>query len=312
MEPSRNHRRESRPMQRSKPQSASGPQRSAPPPAVSGRWLLGAIAITVPAAAFCAWAVLCLLFWQGSWQLLYHPSSAVTRTPASAGIAFESVDFAVTAGGATQMRGWWIPREQARYTAIYLHGADGNLGDTVDDLSPLYGAGMSVFAFDYRGYGLSTFKRPSEANLRQDAESAIEYLTQTRHVPAGSLVLVGRGLGANLALEAAAAHPELAGLVLDDPLPAPADTIFADPRARLVPAHLLVRDRWDPDPHAASLRIPSLWIYRTTLPGDAEKRTREAYRLVTARKEQVWLVQSTDQTKTYYDTLSRWLDDLHR
>jgi len=298
-------------MQRSKPQSASGPQRSAPLPAVSGRWLLGAMAITIPAAAFCAWAVLCLLFWQGSWQLLYHPSSAVTRTPASAGLPFESVDFAVTAGGVAQMRGWWIPREQARCTAIYLHGADGNLGDTVDDLGALYGAGMSVFAFDYRGYGLSTFKRPSEANWRRDAESAIEYLTQTRHIPTGSLVLVGRGLGSNLALEVAAAHPELAGLVLDDPLPAPAEAIFADPRARLVPAHLLVRDRWEPDPPAASLRIPSLWFYRRTLPGDAEKRTREAYGLVTARKEQVWLTKM-DEMRTYYDALTRWMDDLHR
>jgi hypothetical protein len=299
-------------MARTKPKPAPGPPHPAQPVTVSGRWLLGAFAITIPAAALCAWAVLCLLFWQGSWQLLYHPASAVTRTPAIAGLPFESVDFAVTAGGAPQMRGWWIPREQARYTAIYLHGADGNLGDTVDTLSALYGAGMSVFAIDYRGYGLSTFKRPSEAHWRQDAESAIEYLTQTRHIPAGSLVLIGRGLGANLALEAAAAHPELAGLVLDDPLPAPADTIFADPRAKLVPAHLLARDQWDADTPAASLRIPSLWFYRTTLPGEAEQKTREAYRLVTARKEQVWLTQSPDEMRTDYDALTRWLDDLHR
>lgn len=287
-------------------------------PTVSARWLLTAIGIAVPGAAFCAWAVLCLLFWQGSWQLLYHPGSAVTRTPASAGLPYESVDFAVTASGAPQMHGWWIPRSDARYTAIYMHGADGNLGDTVDALNPLYGAEMNVFAFDYRGYGLSAFVRPSEAHWRRDAESAIEYLTQTRHIPASSLVLVGRGLGANLALEVAAAHPELAGLVMDDPLPAPEEATFADPRARLVPAHLLVRDRWNADPPAAALDIPSLWFYRTALPGQAEQKTREAYRRVNARKQQVWLtghsddVGQYDEKRAYNDALSRWLDDLHR
>lgn len=301
-------------MTRSKPQPkpAPHPRHSAQPATVSGRWLLTAVAVAIPGAAFCAWAVLCLLFWQGSWQLLYHPASAVTRTPASVGLPYESVDFAVNASGATQMHGWWIPRPQARYTAVYLHGADGNLGDTVDALTPLYGAGMSVFAFDYRGYGLSKFVRPSEAHWRQDADSAIQYLTQTRHIPANSLVLIGRGLGANLALEVAAAHPELAGLVMDDPLPAPEDAIFADPRSMLVPAHLLVRDRWNARPSAGSLRIPSLWFYRTALPGPAEQKTREAYRLVNARKEKVWLTGPYDEMRTYYDALTRWLDDLNK
>jgi uncharacterized protein len=296
-------------MTRIKPQPKPAP---APPPTVSARWLLSAIAIVIPAAALCAWGVLCLLFWQGSWQLLYHPASAVTRTPATAGLPFESIDFAVSADGAPQMRGWWIQRQDAHFTVIYLHGADGNLGDTPDALNPLYGAGMSVFAFDYRGYGLSAFKRPSESHWRQDAESAIEYLTQTRHIPANSIVLIGRGLGANLALEVATAHPEFAGVILDDPLPAPADSIFADPRAKMVPARLLTRDRWNLDQPAASLRIPSLWIYRTTLPGAAEQKTREAYSLVAARKEQVWFTRSVDERWTYYQALTRWLGDLNK
>jgi len=294
------------------PQPASHPRHHAQPATVSGRWLLAAMAIVIPGAAFCAWAVLCLLFWQGSWQLLYHPASAVTRTPAGGGLPYESVGFAVSTSGAPEMHGWWIPRPQSRYTAIYLHGADGNLGDTVDALTPLYGAEMSIFAFDYRGYGLSNFVRPSEAHLRQDSESAIQYLTQTRHIPANSLVLIGRGLGANLALEVAAAHPEMAGLVMDDPLPAPEDAIFTDPRAKLVPTHLLVRDRWNASEPAVNLRIPSLWLYRTVLPGQAEQKTREAYRLVNARKEQVWLTQPYDETRIYSDSLTRWLDDLNK
>jgi hypothetical protein len=226
---------------------------------------------------------------------------------------FESVGFAATEAGEARLKGWWIAgNHESHFTAIYLHGADGNLGDTVDALLPLHRAGLNVFAFDYRGYGASKFERPSEARWREDAESAIKYLTNTRGVPAGSLILVGRGLGANLALEVAAAHPELAGLVMDEPLARPADAIFGDARARLVPAHLLVSERWDWNPPAAKLSIPSLWFYRLHASGKGQQDRQEAYQLVTARKERAWLTESSDATKDYDAALSRWLDDLQR
>ncbi len=275
-----------------------------------------AASIAVAAAGVCAWATLCLLFWQGSWQLLYHPTAAVTRTPASAGVAFDLVGFDTTEAGEPRLKGWWIAGGPgagelgSRYTAIYLHGADGNLGDTINALIQLHGAGLNVFAFDYRGYGNSKFERPGEAHWREDAESAIDYLINTRHIPAGSLVLFGHDLGANLALEIAAQHPEFAGLVMDEPLAAPNDAIFRDPRAKLVPAHFLVRDRWDSNAPATSLRIPSLWIYRTSTNVQAQKESQEAYQLVAARKDQIWLTESNETTKDYDAALTRWLDDL--
>jgi pimeloyl-ACP methyl ester carboxylesterase len=282
-------------------------------PTVSARWLFTAAGIAVLAAGACAWGTLCLLFWQGSWQLLYHPTSAVTRTPDSIGLHYDSIGFAATAAGAPQLHGWWIPAgPQSRCTAIYLHDKDGNVGDIVDALIPLHGAGLNVFAFDYRGYGLSTFQRPSEARWREDAESAIDYLVNTRHIPAGSLVLVGKGLGANLALEVAAAHPELAGVVIDQPLSAPTDVIFRDPRAKLVPAHLLVNDRWDPNPPATSLRVPSLWFSRMPVHGQSPNTTQEAYQHVIAARQQVWLTDSPDAARNYELALQRWLDGLPR
>src|SRR5579863_4845 len=157
---------------------------------VSGRWLLAAVSIAVAAAAICGWLVLCLLFWQGSWQLLYHPSTKVTKTPASVGLAFDPVAFAVTDTGVPQLNGWWIPAAQEsgqrRLTVVYLHGENGNLGDTVDALAQLHAAGVNVFAFDYRGYGQSQFARPSERTWLEDADWAISYLTGTRQIEAGS------------------------------------------------------------------------------------------------------------------------------
>ena len=151
-------------------------------------------------------------------------------------------------------------------------GKTGNLSDTVDSLARLHAAGVNVLAFDYRGYGQSQFARPSEAHWREDAGWAIEYLTATRHIDPATIVLDGDGLGANLALEMAAAHAELAGVVMDSPLQTPMDAIFNDARAHLVPAHLLVRDRYDLNAAASAVRVPVLWFERENGPGQAARK----------------------------------------
>ncbi len=279
------------------------------PPTVSAGWLASMGLLAVFGAIACVWFALCILFWQGSWQLLYHPSAVVERTPASVGLAFDNVAFATTEDGIPQLKGWWIPAaSSARNTVIYLHGADGNIGDTVSALAQLHTAGVNVLAFDYRGYGASAHAHPSEAHWEQDADSAIRYLTGTRHITASSIVIAGRGLGADLALEVAAAHPELAGAILDEPLDEPADAIFNDSRAHLVPAHLLVSDRWEMTAPATDLRIPSLWFYRDNAAsrGSAQVTTER----VTSQKMVVWLPEHGSDPASRANALARWLDDL--
>jgi pimeloyl-ACP methyl ester carboxylesterase len=245
--------------------------------------------------------VFCLLFWQGSWQLLYHPTSAISHTPSDIGLTYDAVSFATTDTGGAQLRGWWIPAPLARYTALYLHDRAGNIGDTLSALSDLHAAGLNVLAFDYRGYGQSLFEHPNEVRWRQDAAWALDYLTGTRHIDPHSIVTVGNGLGSNLALAIAAAHPELAGVVLVSPLSAPANEIFNDPRARLVPAHLLVSDRFDLDAPASALRVPSLWFVNSAQPGvDA------AFAKVTAPKTRVTL--QTNQR--FAEPVRNWLDNI--
>jgi pimeloyl-ACP methyl ester carboxylesterase len=286
------------------------PHAASDPAKVSGRWLLGAVALAIGAAVLCAWCALCLLFWQGNWQLLYHPAAAVTRTPASAGLAFDAVGFAATDAGTPRLAGWWIAAAPdakfARLTVLYLHGQDGNLGDSVDALARLHAVGANVLAFDYRGYGQSQFVRPSEAHLRQDAEWAIAYLTGTRHVAPEAIVLDGTGLGANLALEEAAAHPELAGVIVELPIADPMHAmIFSDARARMVPAHLLVSDRYDLNAAAANARVPVLWFQRRMQ--DEESM---AFAKVASQKMIVWITPEGDMNKQAADALSRWLDEL--
>lgn len=275
---------------------------------VSARWLLIAVCTTLVAAAVCAWGTMCLLFWQGSWQLLYHPKPTLTRTPASVGIPFDPIAFSATETGQLRLQGWWIPAAPgahfANLTVLYLHGATGNLSDSVDALAALHKAGVTVFAFDYRGYGHSQSARPSEARWREDAGWALAYLTGTRQIAPRAIVLDGTGLGANLAAEVAAAHPELAGAVLDSPLANAADIIFNDPRARLVPARALVSDRWNLNEAAPAMRIPSLWF----VPGQ-DAQAMSAY---DNTREHNTLIRAAASGPQFISAISNWLASLPR
>jgi uncharacterized protein len=305
----------------SKPQVHRAPRRpahvvhryvapDAPPPTVSGRWLLAALGITIAAAVLCYWGAICLLFWQGSWQLLYHPNARVAHTPAEAGLSFDDIAFAVTESGQPLLTGWWIPANpatpQGRFTVLYLHGGDGNLGDTVAALTALHTAGVDVFAYDPRGYGQSVFTHPSEASLREDAESALAYLTGARHVAPSSIVLCGQGLGADLALETAAAHPELAGVIVRDPIPDAANAIFADARAHFIPARLFIRDRYDLNVPLASLRIPSLWLVSDS----ANRGSPQAVQQLAAARNLVRLPSGATGEQQFSDSVARWIASL--
>jgi uncharacterized protein len=296
----------------------AAPGNSAPavPPQVSGRWLLKALAGALLAASLCTWGALCLLFWQGYWQLLYHPMTNITRTPASARLAFDSIGFNPDPSGTPSLNGWWISAppgsNQSRYTVLFLHGEDGNLSASVDNLAQLHAAGVNVFAFDYRGYGQSQFVRPSEKHWLDDADAALRYLTATRHIDPRNLVVDGSGLGANLALELAAAHPDLAGVVAESPLENATSVIFDDARAHLVPAHWLARDRWDLAASAAAQRVPSLWF----LPFPSQAQSGEPpqnpsfFEKVPAKKMFVWLPPGRATTVNFADEFTCWLDSL--
>jgi uncharacterized protein len=283
-------------------------------PIVSGRWILGALLIVLGAALLCAWGTLCLLYWQGSWQLLYHPKAEITRTPAAAGLPFEEVKFAATETGTNRLTGWWLPADNARFTLLYLHGADGNLSDTVDALAAFHAQGLNVFAVDYRGYGKSQSaqpaeNKPSEKQLRQDAEWSLSWLTVTRQIPAKTVIVAGTGLGADLAAELAADHSELAGVLLEEPPQDATGAIFADSRSRLVPTHWLVQDRYDLKAAAASLNVPSLWLL-TRQTGSAATDAPAAYAAARKQKSAAWLTSPGTADPHFAETLKRWLDDL--
>jgi uncharacterized protein len=279
------------------------PARSSPPVTVSGRWLLWALVIALSVAAVCAYATLCLLFYQGQWQMVLHPARTIAATPSSQGLKFDEIRFDYTETGSAQLDGWWIPAEDgARWSAstlLYLHDGSGSLSSCIDDLATLHSLGINVFAFDYRGFGKSAGPTPREKRMTEDAEAAWAYLTETRHLGAKSIVIYGSGVGASLAAELAAKHAP-AGVILDGPNQPARQIIAADARARIVPAWL-ISERFDPTGVLRSLLAPKLFLDRDGM----KARTSELYKNAALPKEYFELRHSG-----YEATLRRFLDEV--
>lgn len=105
-----------------------------------------------------------------------------------------------------------LPNPAARYTVLYSHGNAEDLGDILPDMAALRDLGFAVFAYDYRGYGLST-GTPTTRGACIDVETAYSYLTETLGVAPERVVAYGRSVGGGPAVHLAARAP-LGGLIL--------------------------------------------------------------------------------------------------
>lgn len=127
---------------------------------------------------------------------IYAPQKSLITTPAEHGFDFESVKFRASDG--TSLHGWFVPKSNARATVLLCHGNSGNVSYQIDQIRLFQDLGLSVFSFDYRGYGQSEGK-PSEVGLYRDGEAAWQYLTQTKKLLPERIVIFGHSLGGGVA-----------------------------------------------------------------------------------------------------------------
>ncbi len=236
---------------------------------VNPAWIAKGVGLMLLLALVCGYLTLCWLFYQGQWQLVLHPSKTITATPADIGLPFENVAFDVTETGQPRLTGWWVsaaPEGPFKdVTFLYLHNGWGSLSDTVAQVRQLHDAGGSVFVFDYRGFGKSEAVHPSEKKMNADADAAWAYLTGTRQIPAGQIVLYGDRLGAWLAASAALRHPA-AAVVMVSPFPSMLPIVLHDPRGNGVPVRLLFHNAFDLEARMAQVKQPKLVIEKKSTP----------------------------------------------
>ncbi len=165
-------------------------------------------------AGLCIYAALTALIYFRQSSLIYYPNMpgrALVATPQQIGLRYEDVDFVSEDG--VGLHGWFIPADNARGSLLFFHGNAGNISHRLDSIAIFNALGLDVFIFDYRGYGQSQ-GRTTEAGTYRDAEAAWRYLTETRGVDAGDIVVFGRSLGSSIAAWLAS-RQRPAGLIVE-------------------------------------------------------------------------------------------------
>jgi uncharacterized protein len=243
----------------------SAPAASAAPEVVDPSWILKAAGAVVVLGLVCSYLTLCAAFYAGQWQFVLHPSRTVAQTPAAIGLAFTPVRFGPGPSGEPELTGWWLPSDTASDPiALVLHSETGSMSDALPAAKALHDARLNVFVFDYRGFGQSAGRHPTESQMQHDAASALAYLQDAHHAQPSSLVTYGTGLGASLAVKLCAEHPDLAGLILEN---ADGDTLSrveADSRSRIVPMSLLFHERFPLADPLSTLHTPKLLLSHTS------------------------------------------------
>lgn len=191
-------------------------------------------------------------------RLLYYPnlpSHEIAATPEDIGLSYEPV--AIVTEDQVRLDGWFIPEQDARGVLLFFHGNAGNISHRLDSLKIFNDLRLSVFIFDYRGYGRSE-GRPSEQGTYREAEAAWHYLTEQRRVPPHDIVLFGRSLGAAVAAQLASRRTPKA-LILES-----AFTSVPDLAAELypfLPARWLARFRYSTEDYLGSVDCPVLIVH---------------------------------------------------
>jgi uncharacterized protein len=274
-----------------------------PPDVVSPIWLVKAIVVTIVAALFCGYLTFCLLFYQGQWQLVLHPTRTTANRSSIASVPYEFIRFGPDESATPQLTGWWIPSDlSGRYTHItilFLADGNGSLADSIPVLASLHNLGINVFAFDYRGYGQSAAIRPSQQSMIHDTDSAWQYLTISRGLPAQQIVPYGTGVGASLATRLAAIHNAIPALILDSPRADLLDVARKDPRAKFIPVRLLFHERFPLAEPLSTLRTPKLLLSRATSLDQT---------FLTAADPKLTVELATPSAVLYNQSLTRFLD----
>jgi len=191
--------------------------------------------------------------------IIYHPAPWEDREWARlSGLPLEDVWFQSPDG--VKLFGWFVPapgNTMKGAMLLWCHGNAGNIIHRLDNVALLHRLGISVFLFDYRGYGRSAGS-PSQQGLYLDALGAYDYLVQRRRVPAGRVVLFGRSLGGSVA-GYVAGQRVAAGLLLESTFP----SVAAVAKAHYfgLPMHWLLGARFPLAEHLQSVKIPTLIIH---------------------------------------------------
>jgi fermentation-respiration switch protein FrsA (DUF1100 family) len=204
--------------------------------------------------------------WASQSRFIFEPVRTLVVQPAE--LAFPVTDVTIPVrsakAGRETLHAWWMPaaRTDAKLV-LYFHGNEGNVSTSIGETALLRSLGYSVLVVDYRGYGESDGRFPSESTIYEDAEAALAALLEGWGVRPGNLYLYGHSLGAAVAIDLASKHPELGGVIVESAFTSIYDMARLEPKYGIFPVELLLNQRFESIKKVAHLELPVLYIHGT-------------------------------------------------
>ncbi len=147
-------------------------------------------------------------------MLLFHPTmTGFYDAHSVVGSRIENVFF--SSGNGVKLHGWFLRKAGAQKVVLISHGNGGNLTNRIPLIAMFLEEGLSVFIYDYEGYGRSSGS-PSVQKICQNGSAAYDLLLAQMGYKANQIIVFGESLGSGVSCDVASKH-EVAAIILQSP-----------------------------------------------------------------------------------------------
>ncbi|KOR38573.1 phospholipase [Planktothricoides sp. SR001] len=219
----------------------------------------------------------CLFLFVRQNRFIFFPSREISTIPSDLQMDYQEVWLPViseenqSASTTEKVHGWWIPAAaenrspmKSEWVLLFLHGNADNISENLKHSNRFHQLGFSVFMVDYRGYGLSQGKFPTESTVYEDVETAWNYLVNQRGIPPEKIVIYGHSLGGAIAIDLASRKPNAAGAIIEASFTSMRDMVdYQYPHFNIFPIDWILTHRFDSISKVKDLKMPILFTHGT-------------------------------------------------
>lgn len=223
--------------------------------------------LTLLAVGAIAYLCACLFMFLRQTRFIFFPSRLISMTPDDVGLSYQDIELKIStpSGKIETVHCWWIPSETNpnQKVIIDLHGNRNTIEGNIGYAEQFHEMGLSVLLVEYRGYGRSTNRFPSEKTVYQDVEAAWNYLVNERQINPHNIYVFGHSLGGAIAINLALKHTEIAGLIIESSFTNIREMIDYKKKYWMFPINLILTQKFDSLAKISALKMPILLTHGT-------------------------------------------------
>nr|CUM61490.1 conserved protein of unknown function [Planktothrix agardhii] len=223
--------------------------------------------LTLLAVGAIAYLCACLFMFLRQTRFIFFPSRLISMTPDDVGLSYQDIELQIStpSGKIETVHCWWIPSETNpnQKVIIDLHGNRNTIEGNIGYAEQFHEMGLSVLLVEYRGYGRSTNRFPSEKTVYQDVEAAWNYLVNERQINPHNIYVFGHSLGGAIAINLALKHTEIAGLIIESSFTNIREMIDYKKKYWMFPINLILTQKFDSLAKISALKMPILLTHGT-------------------------------------------------